>query len=279
MRYTVVVNTIIFCAALVLADSASAQETIHPAGYNINSSYAFSVTQVYTGDTLTINWSVVNDEDFGISDLYLTENLPSDFTLISYSLSIDGSAISHYSWGPLPGEIYVDYDAYRWAIDIPDSGDSLNRVLAPAESLSLTIEVSCSETGEYIFPFHGWCGYGSGTGLFTTADPCTLQVLPELRVLEDPPALPRDPFFSFAYPNPFNSDVIIALSGIDNPGSPILLKIYDLLGREVLSREIRDYKENSLFYWRPQKDIASGPYFYNIIVNNTVSGGKITFLR
>lgn len=82
------------------------------------------------------------------------------------------------------------------------------------------------------------------------------------------------------YPNPFNPETKISYS-IPND-SHVLLKIYDMLGREVLTL-VDDYQKagyHSLRFKAEKPYIeASGIYFYRIQAGNYISVKKMLYLK
>jgi hypothetical protein len=258
---------------------ALAQEIIYPSGYSISSSYELSSTDFSIRDTLLVTWTVANNEGFDLTNMYLAENLPIEFTILTYSVQISGSPVSHFFSGPISGEVAPSFNAYRWAIDLPAQGDSLNRPLSPGETLILRYAAVCSTDGEYFLPFHTLCCYGNNTGIFSTADTIFVTVSPGSGIVEDSQTPPEKAFISFAYPDPFNGEVNIRFDfGSEMEGS-IELKIYDLSGREVFRDRFPGMKSVGLIRWRPKINVASGLYFYRLIYGHDVSVGKMTLLK
>jgi len=79
------------------------------------------------------------------------------------------------------------------------------------------------------------------------------------------------------YPNPFNPNTVISYR-IAKPGR-VVLKIYDLLGREV-STLVDEYKpaDNYTVYFNASK-LSSGVYIYILSSNGFVSSHKMVLLK
>jgi hypothetical protein len=260
-------------------DYSMAQEVIYPEGHNIVVTYGLSSFDLEIGDTLLASRTVTNNESFDLTNLYLAENLPFEFEILWYSLEIDGIPIPHYYSGPVRGDVFPSCDSYRWVIDDPAPGDTANRVLMPGESLALEYAIGCTTVGNYALPFHTLCAYGDTSGIFTVADSLAVTSSPGSQAGEEPFILPSDSYVGPAYPNPFNSEVVIDLSRLEVSGAGVRLKIYDLLGNEVFCGEYNLTAERCRIHWRPEKNIAAGVYFYRLETGAVVSAGKMTFLK
>ncbi len=81
------------------------------------------------------------------------------------------------------------------------------------------------------------------------------------------------------YPNPFNSSTIIKYN-LQTAGY-ISLKIYDMLGREIYDL-VNGYKqagEHSVEFRVKSEELASGVYFYTMIINGGVLTRKMIYLK
>lgn len=263
----------------IIFEYSEAEETVYPAGHNIVATYELSSTDLEIGDTLLVSRTVTNNESFGLANLYLTENLPFEFSILSYSLEIDGAPIPHVYLGPFWGEIFSSCNSYRWVIDDPAPSDTTNRILMPGESLVLDYGIICTTVGNYALPFHTLCAYGDTSGIFTVADSLTVTFSPGSGTGEELPVLPVTSFLSSAYPNPFNSEVVIELRSLEPRSDQVRLTIYDLAGARVFESEYARSGEIRQLRWRPEKNIATGVYFYRLETRVIVSTGKMTFLK
>jgi len=170
-------TAVYFIITLVIwAAIGSAQETLYPEGYNIVSNYMISSNDISTEDTLTITRTIKNNETFTLHNLYLTDNLPQEFEITSYSLNLNGEPITNYFSGPLFNQVIPNYITYRWVIDDPNPNDELNHFVDPDDSLELTYRIICQTNGDYTLPFHTLCFYGNLTGFFTTSDSINISV-------------------------------------------------------------------------------------------------------
>lgn len=155
-----------FLLILFSASNSKSQETIYPGGTNISINYLTSETNIRFGDTLILTRTITNNESYSLSNLYLSENLPPELNLDSFSLKISGADIPTNYIGPLEDEVEPGYFTSYWMIDDPSPEDTLNRLLAPGETLTLEYFITCSAVGVYLLPFHTTCYYGNGTSFF-----------------------------------------------------------------------------------------------------------------
>jgi len=148
-------------------------ETLYPAGYNLLSQYELSSQSLSPGDTLIITRSVINNELFPISGLYFSENFPAEFNLVEYSVTKNGSEITHLFDSTI-SSTFADNDCYYWIIDDPEG--SVHNIINPGDNIVLIIKLTCSLTGIYSFPMHTGAFYGNSTGFFTTGDSLLINV-------------------------------------------------------------------------------------------------------
>jgi hypothetical protein len=84
------------------------------------------------------------------------------------------------------------------------------------------------------------------------------------------------------YPNPFNPCTIIKFSVNGNPRSPVLLKVYDLLGKEisVLVNENKSEGEYRITFSSNnyERTLSSGIYFYRLTIGNFSETKKMVLL-
>ncbi|MDR3668944.1 MAG: T9SS type A sorting domain-containing protein [Ignavibacteriaceae bacterium] len=79
------------------------------------------------------------------------------------------------------------------------------------------------------------------------------------------------------YPNPFNPSTTIRYQ-IPNPGF-VTLKVYDILGREVITL-VNEYKiEGSYDFTFDASRFSSGVYIYQVRVNDFVSSKKMLLVK
>jgi len=147
-----------------------AQEILYPEGHDIINIYYISSSDFDLTDTIEVVRVVVNNEPYELRNLYLSENLPPQFQLVSYSLTMNEDAISCLHTGPVLNEVVPGYYSHRWIIDLPEPDDPLNLTVAPGAALELRYNLTCGEVGQFTLPLHTACYYGDTTGLFTVAD-------------------------------------------------------------------------------------------------------------
>ena len=282
-RRLLVQRAMLLIAVSIIGTSVSiqSQEMVFPTDIELSSTYHLSSADFSTTDTLVVEWSIVHNDTMQLSNLYLADNLPSTFSIICCSLKIDDVAIIHDFTGPIPHQTSPAYNTYRWIIDYPQAGDTLNQTLMPGQTLFLRYLVTCDSAATYYLPFHAFCGSGNGTGMFSVASPIELTVSPGSGINDQPNQhLPRDMNLSaVAYPNPFNSEVIIRFECSLVSPEPVALFIYDLSGRLVCQLGGEPSGNRAVFRWRPGGLLAGGVYFYSLKWGRFASSGKVTFLK
>ncbi len=264
---------------ILLPNRITAQETVYPSGYSIQVFYTPDQTSMAAGDTLTITRWVKNNESFNLTGLYFSENLPSDFQVVSVSATRNGTALPILSTGPFTS-LVSGYNAYYWIVDSPDSSENIHNTILPGDSVELQLRVTSNNIGDYIFPLHTTVFYGNGTGMFSY-DTLSISVKLSLDVDDDfsNNGLPNEYLISTAYPNPFNGEVTIQYSGTILHGTPITLEIYDILGRKVHSQYITGEGETGQFNWVTDNNQASGVYLYKIKAHNNSTVGKVMLVK
>lgn len=148
------------------ASFAGAQESVYPDNYDVTSGYSVSSHMIQVGELLTVTRTISNRESFPLANLYMSESLPEDLVIESYSVTINGIEVpARFYESAVPGAI-PGYRPYYWLIDEPDSEDILNRRLLPGETLRVEYYLSCTTAGSYSLPFHTTCFAGNDIGFF-----------------------------------------------------------------------------------------------------------------
>jgi hypothetical protein len=160
----------------VLFSQLYAGEILFPVNSDIQLSYDLSSTSFELNDTLVIDWTLTNDSDDILNNLYWNENMPSGFNLISYSIRLNGNQISSYHIGGFSDHIYSGYNTYRWVIDEPSSEDSYNHKLNPGDEVELLYRIAFQSEGTFDLPFHTLCFDNGDQGSYTVGDPVEITV-------------------------------------------------------------------------------------------------------
>jgi len=160
---------------VIFTNITSARERLYPVGYSIFIKYNISTTIMTSSDTLEITRTLTNNEIFDLSGLYLSENLPPEFEVISSSMTINNNPIPFLYSGAIHNQVLSSYNAYRWVIDTPAGPDSISTAITAGQMLLLQYEIICDTPGNFMLPMHAACFYGDSTGFFTTSD--TLQII------------------------------------------------------------------------------------------------------
>jgi hypothetical protein len=279
-------NTITFIKVMLLltllCNPLGAQETLYPAGFDIDSRYFLSADQVQIDDTLYISRYIVNNEAFPLAGLFFSDNLPPCFEVISHSVRANGLDIDFNDIGPIHNHEIRGYDSYMWIIDDPKDDTVINYTVQPGDSISLELGVVCAELGAYYLPAHASVFYGNASGFFSTSDTIGVEFVLQVDVDEDSgpeDILPSDYLTTSAYPNPFNSSVAIRFFGSGFKREQLSVGIFDLLGRNIYDQDIAIDNNEGHIVWIPDKTIGSGLYFYKITVADKTSAGKLVFLK
>lgn len=151
-----------------------ATETLYPSGYNLSSQYDLSDYAFTIADTLLITRTVRNNESFPISGLYFSENLPPEFSLIDYSIRLDGNDIAIQFMENMAPAVVDGYTTYEWVVDNP--GGSPQNVINPGQSIVFELRLICANIGTYQFPFHATAFSGGSSGFYSTDEIITLNV-------------------------------------------------------------------------------------------------------
>jgi photosystem II stability/assembly factor-like uncharacterized protein len=118
---------------------------------------------------------------------------------------------------------------------------------------------------------HGWI-LGSSGSILRLAAPAVLSVGGE-----EGASAPAELSLLQNYPNPFNASTVFSFSVPSS--SPVLLKVYDLLGREiatVVDERLERGTYRRTFDWR---DVPSGVYFYRLQAGGAAETKKFVVLR
>jgi len=149
-------------------------------------------------------------------------------------------------------------------------------------SFKMTVFMAFDPMAINTSPDYYWLGRGDVS--------LQLQALYNLPI---PPAVDDDPNtlneFSLSqnYPNPFNPSTTIKYSipvetrRPTTAGSPqnVILKIYDILGREIATLVNRKQKAGNYEVQFNAKDLTSGIYFYKLQSGNFVESRKMLLLK
>ncbi len=167
-------NLVIIGAILLIASNGAIAETLYPSGYNIACDYSLNSQSLETGDTLVITRTIANDEYFELTGLYLSDNLPSEFSIVSHSVRINNDDISDQFQSNISPSVVDGYNTCEWLVDDPE-GDP-NYFINTLQSLTLELKVTCETPGEYQLPFHACSFYGNNTGFYATDNAIIINI-------------------------------------------------------------------------------------------------------
>jgi len=253
---------------------------VYPTAYDIDYSYSLDESVIAVSDTFTISRTLYNQEDFSLSGLYFSDNLPSEISIVDQSINVNGHGIPHLTIGPISGLIDGDHDTYYWIVDSMGAHEGIDHQIDSGDQVVLILKLVCDTVGQFTLPVHTTVFLGGDIGFFATSDPVELIVTPTVHIPDsshDP--VPASWLISKAYPNPFNPMVTISYSGQAIAGSSMELSIFDLTGRVIKSFDFTAGSDAGMVSWRPDESLNSGVYLYCITHQNKSSGGKLILLK
>ncbi len=272
-------STFITVAALLLTIATMAPaETIRPTGSGAISSYALSDTLIKVGGTLTIERTFVAGGT--TSGLYWQESFPDSTDILSSTVTINGAPYAPLILGPDFGSLFPGTNTWRWVIDSPDPAENTTRLLAPGDSIHLTVQVQCNDIGYHELPLRSTGFYSGGQGYFAASGSDTAHVVISLDVDDDHPvSLPAEFAMSRAYPNPFNATTTIAFAGTGLQDQRLTLRVYNTLGQLVYSKEFLNRQDQGTVTWNTGSSVGSGIYLYEISTQSAASRGKLVLIK
>ncbi|UCD18236.1 MAG: T9SS type A sorting domain-containing protein [Candidatus Zixiibacteriota bacterium] len=280
------INMRVFLAAgfiltfLPVTSHLLAQEPVYPPGFDITSEYVLSAEKLNIADTLTITRTIFNGGSFGLTRLYFSDNLPSGLIVAGESVQSEGIDLQFLRIGPISDNEVDGYDTYFWVLDSPEEG--VTNIVASGANVTLELKIVCIDSGIFQLPLHTAVFRSNGLGLFSTSDALQVEFVLSDNDEEDPEIpglLPGSMIISIAYPNPFNSSVIIKYVGNGVKDKPAELEICDLLGRRIYHDDFIPADDHGYITWRPEGIISTGLYLYRISSGERSTRGKIVFLK
>jgi len=159
---------------LIPVNFTFAAETLYPSGYNIISQYYLSDYAITITDTLIITRTVQNNESFALSGLYFSDNLPPEYSLVGYSIRLNGNNISNQFAANIAPSIVAGFATYEWVVDDPDGNPE--NIINPGQSLVFELRLHCGNIGEYQLPFHTTAFLGGSSGFYSTNEAIIVTV-------------------------------------------------------------------------------------------------------
>lgn len=269
-------------ALMILAISVKADDSVYPAGSSITSRYTLSDTVVDYPEMVTISRTIVNNESFPLTGLYLSDNLPPGLSAIGYSIQINGSSTGSAFFDANPNEIINGCNSYYWVVDDPANASGIHDTLYPGDSLVCQLSIAPDSAGLYQLPLHTAVFYGNSTSYFATDDTVTLRVQASLDVHDNPDdasLLPVSFISSRGYPNPFNASVNIQYEAENLVGRELTLVIRNLLGQEIRRQTVNVVSHTGELVWEPRVEVSSGIYFYTLESGGARQSGKLVLVK
>ena len=262
-------------------------------GYDMNMEVEFYNGEFNTGHYIHHDFLTEADLVQGSVDLhnYIIRLGPGTYdNYLQWVVFPDSSIIEVSDRGPVYQgiiEVAVSPDGHEAEMKAPMWGFFWDENGEPIISLGDTIDISFSLEGSGELSESALeAGYNGKKTVWgsDTADPIEDYVLEDqwTGVRHEPSSLVESFHLWQNYPNPFNPQTTIRYSL--NQSGRVVLKIYDLRGREVAT--LVDAEQQAGTYavvWngrnRPGGDASSGVYFYRLQFNGQVKSGKMILMR
>jgi hypothetical protein len=172
-------NRILFASFLALGSAAPksvfSEEPLYPEGYNVLIAYEANGPIITNIDTLVITRNLVNHEQFRLTGIYFSENIPPGFELLGHSITVNGNAVSCEP-DTIVNSFISGCKLYHWIVDEP--GGAIQNSLNPGDSLVFRLQLICPLPGQYTLPHHTTSFYGNSTGFFSTGDSLAVSIVP-----------------------------------------------------------------------------------------------------
>lgn len=118
----------------------------------------YTADTIASGDTLGINFRIENNESYNLSGFFLSDQIPSEFTILYSKVQISGTDLDDYSYEVgYSGEIYDGNTPHRWIFETPPVFGEVNPV-PPGEVAEIEYLLGCPEAGTYVFRNFSWAG-------------------------------------------------------------------------------------------------------------------------
>lgn len=253
-------------------------DAVYPDDGIVQSDYIISVSPGISTDTVTIVRNILNNNIMGVDSAALLINFPTASQLLEFGLVGESDAVRIQCMGPLENYILTNSYSYIWTI-VP-AGDSHGSIAGPEESLEIACKFLVPRAGGLELAPQAAIIYFPEQTNYTVSD----SILINTRGEEEYPGSPDENnqpgrFTVLASPNPFNSSVRVRFSGEDLKGRKLDFRVFDILGRMVYtSRAVVEFEEGEII-WSPNAEIATGVYFYRIVIDNNHVDGKMILLK
>jgi photosystem II stability/assembly factor-like uncharacterized protein len=213
------------------------------------------IQKIYFLDSINIV-GIGGDLEFGTGFIKST-NAGADWNYRTLNIYGTGLGISFRTaseaWAPLKGGFYGRF------LVTNDTGDTWNEYITP-DSLFMSDIVFTDSIHGYAVGLNG----------------AILKYKGALTSVQEPVEAPSVFCLRQNYPNPFNPSTTIAF--FISEKANVILKIYDILGREVKSFEqhMEIGKHNIKF---TSDNLSSGVYIYTLIANKYIASKKMIILK
>lgn len=218
--------------------------------------------EMYPGltDTLFITWNLfsgLNPQPFGQGVYRVAGGRWNDFMLFGPAMNA-GTSVNQV-WGLNVGADTV------WRRFMPNSIDTIGNIS--------TYGVQSVNDSGYLYLFGGY----KNPNVVNTAQKYSFYSPPPIGIISTGGNIPQEFKLHQNYPNPFNPTTNIGFQ-IAQPGF-VSLKIYDISGREVASLVNEDLNSGEYYVEFNASHLASGVYFYSLVVMGEKSSEERIFSK
>lgn len=237
---------------------------------------------VSAGETIRIFFNIENGEISEIKGFFLSDQVPSSFNVIDYSVAINGDSVGEYTFEiGNPNEIYEVNTPHRWVFEAPCDFKENNPIPAGGTA-EIEYLIECPQAGVYVFRNFSWAGAlvreSNTLWVFGYDDDSLRIVVGEVGLNEDPPYLGRLRFSLFtSYPNPFKNSTTICY---ELPSRTyVSIRVYDGSGR-VVRRLFEEAQLQGRHYisW-DREDLPNGVYFLWLAAGQYATTRKTILMR
>lgn len=157
---------------------AQGQESVYPTGAQVAIRYSLNTTVLSVSDTLVITRTLINRSSRSLTGLYFSDNFPPAFVIAGHNGKANTTSILVGRTTPEAGAAITGYAYTAWMVDSPVPGENYHRAIAPGDSVTLEIKITCSAAGAYTLPFHTTACHDGSTGIFATSSAPSVTFTP-----------------------------------------------------------------------------------------------------
>ncbi len=149
---------------------------------NTTISRSFEKNSAVVGDDIVITVTFYNAEASTLRGFFYVEYIPDGLNVTTQSVTIDGSAVSNYTFeSGTSGAVYPGEIEYKWILETP-TGFLQGNPISYLSTVQIVYSIHTSQSGVYNFNEFDWVGYyailsSSAFGYSETSDQTAIQFL------------------------------------------------------------------------------------------------------